>query len=91
MVTADFSLEIVQMRKQGSNMFKYGKKKTVNLEFYIQQQHLSNMKVTVEFFNHMQTEIIHHQQINTARNTKGRHFLSKKKMITMKIWVHTKE
>lgn len=31
----------------------------------------------------MQTEIIHYQQINTSRNIKqGRHFSSKRKMIT---------
>ena len=34
---ADFSLEIMQMRKQWSSIFKIGKrKKTANLEFYIQ-------------------------------------------------------
>lgn len=49
-MTADSLLEMMQYRRQRSDIFKVQKEKTVDLEFYTQQKYLLKIKVKRFFF-----------------------------------------
>lgn len=73
-MTADFSSQTMQPRKQGSNLFKELNKtkqnKTVNLEFCIQKKTFFKSEVIHIFFRHSKADRIHHQKTNTTTNVK---------------------
>ena len=49
-MTADFLLELMQARRQWSNIFKVFKEKKVTLKFYEQYKYLPKAKVKYKLF-----------------------------------------
>lgn len=69
-ITADFSLETMQMRRWQGNINKVPKEKKMSTRI------LYSVKISFKnkdkiFFRHTKAKRIHHQQIFTARNVKG--------------------
>ena len=85
-MTADFSSELVLVRKEYSSIFKVLKKKTVNLEFC--ESDFQNQKMK-HFFRYIKIERLYPLPTYTTRNVKGSPS-SRKKIIRDEIQIYNR-